>query len=52
MEVLLLSSYQTAPRVGHLEQLLHVAAFRKKKPKLTLYFNPALPKIDEFRGRE
>ena len=54
MEVSLLSSYQASPRIGHLEQLLHIVAFLKKKPKLTLYFDPALPKIDEsmFDGND
>ena len=35
-EISLLSSYQAAPRVGHLEQLLHILAFLKKKPKLPI----------------
>ena len=47
MEVSLLSSYQAAPRFGHLEQLLHIVAFLRKKPKLKLYFDPSLPRIDE-----
>ena len=38
MEVSLLSGYQASPRIGHLEQLLHIVALLKKKPKLTLYF--------------
>ena len=46
-EVSLLSSYQGAPRMGHLEQLLHILAFLKKKPKLTLYFVPSDAIIDE-----
>ena len=45
-EVSLLSSYQASPRASHLEQLLHIFAFLKKKPKLTLYFDPEEPKID------
>ena len=54
MEISLLSSYQAAPRLGHLEQLLHVVAYLKKKPKLTLYFDPSLPRIDEsmFEGND
>jgi hypothetical protein len=31
---------------GHLEQLLHIFAFLKKHPKVTLYMSPELPKID------
>ena len=46
MELSLLSSYQAAPRLGHLEQLLYIVAFLRKKPKLTLYFDPSLPRID------
>ena len=46
-ETSILSQYQAAPRKGHLEQLLHIFAFLKKKPKLTLYFDPSDPIIDE-----
>ena len=51
-EVSLLSSYQASPRRGHLEQLIHIFAFLKRKPKLTLYFDPSEPKIDpdSFNG--
>ena len=48
-EVSLLSSYQAAPREGHLEQLLRIVAFLKRKPKLTLYFDPKEAKLDEHR---
>ena len=43
----LLSQYQAAPREGHLVQALHIFAFLKRKPKLTLYFDPATPEIDD-----
>lgn len=46
-EVSLLSSYQASPRQGHLEQAVHICMFLKKKPKLTLYFDPTLPKLDQ-----
>ena len=46
-EVSLLSQYQAAPREGHLVQALHIFAFLKRKPKLTLYFDPATPQIDD-----
>ena len=51
-EISLLSSYQAAPREGHLEQLLRIVAFLKRKPKLTLYFDPAQANVDEnmFNG--
>ena len=46
-EIALLSSHQAAPREGHLDQLLYIVAFLKKKPKLTLYFDPSWAIIDE-----
>lgn len=45
-EVSILSQYQAMPREGHLEQLLHIFAYMKNKPKVTLYMDPALPNID------
>ena len=47
VEVSLLSSYQASPRLGHLEQALHIVAYIRRKPKLTLYFDPDYPIIDE-----
>ena len=46
LEVALLSQYQANPKEGHLEQLLHIFAFLKKHPKITLYLSPELPRID------
>jgi Reverse transcriptase (RNA-dependent DNA polymerase) len=50
-EVSLLSQYQASPREGHLVQLLHIFAFLRTHPKLTLYMSPELPNIDygDFR---
>ena len=45
-ELSMLSSYQAAPRQGHLEQIYHIFAYLKKKPKLTLYFYPQEPDIN------
>ena len=45
-ELSMLSSYQASPRQGHLEQIYHIFAYLKKKPKLTLYFDPQEPDID------
>ena len=45
-EVLVLSSYQAAPHDGHLQHILHIFAFLKKNPKLTLYFDPSPAVID------
>ena len=47
MELSLLSVYQASPRQGHLQQLLRIFAYLKKKPKLSLYFDLTLPQIDE-----
>ena len=47
-EVSLFSNYQAVPRMGHLEQLLHILVFLKKRPKLTLYFDPSDAIIDEL----
>jgi Reverse transcriptase (RNA-dependent DNA polymerase) len=51
LEVSLLSQYQASPREGHLVQVLHIFAFLKKHPKLTLYMSPESPRIDygDFR---
>ena len=43
LEVELLSQYQASPREGHLEQLMHILAFLRRHPKLTLYLSPKLP---------
>jgi hypothetical protein len=45
-ELSILSQYQAAPRTGHMHQLLHIFAYIKKKPKLTMYFDPRLPNLD------
>ena len=52
-EVSVLSSYQAAPRDGHLQQILHIFYFLKKKLKLTLYFDPSPTVIylTSFTGR-
>ena len=51
LEVSLLSQYQANPREGHLEQLLHIFAFLRKHPKITLYMSPESPRIEygDFR---
>jgi hypothetical protein len=45
-EVSLLSQYMANPREGHMEQLLHIIAFLRQRPKLTLYLSPELPNMD------
>jgi hypothetical protein len=42
----MLSTYQASPHEGHLEQLINIFAFLKKKPKLTLYFDATIPRLD------
>ena len=46
-EVAILSAYQASPREGHLRQLLHIFAYLKRNPKLSLYFDPQLPNIPD-----
>ena len=45
-EKFLMSQYQPSPRDVHLEQVLHIFSFLKKKSKLTLYIDPSLPSMD------
>ena len=49
MEVSMLSSHLALPREGHLQQVYHIFAFLKNKPKRTLAFDPQHPDIDESR---
>ena len=46
-ELLLLFTYQVSPREDHLHKLLRIVAFLKRKPTLTLYFDPTLPQLDK-----
>jgi len=45
-EVSILSQYQAQPREGHLQQLLRIFAYWKSSPKVSLYFDPRLPRHD------
>ena len=45
-ETSFMSQYQASPRDGQLEQVLHIFSFLKKKPKLKLYMDPSLPRMD------
>ena len=49
LETSLLSSYLAMPRVGHLEQALHIFGYLKQHLKRKLAFDPAHPDIDENR---
>ena len=46
LDVSLLSSYQASPRIGHVEQILHIFSLITSNPTLTLYFDPTIPSID------
>lgn len=46
-ELSMLSSYQASPREGHLEHIINIFSYIKKNIKLTLYFDPAPPRIDQ-----
>ena len=39
-EVSVLSQFQASPREGHMEEIIHIFGYLKKKPKLQLIFTP------------
>ena len=45
----LMSQFVMAPRVGHLEQVLHIFAYLKKYKKAALRFDDSSPEFDESR---
>ena len=45
-EAFLMSQHQASPRDDHPEQVLHIFSFLKKKPKLSLYMNPSLTRMN------
>ena len=49
LEVSLTSSYITCPYIGHMKALIHMFAFLKSKPKLTIAFDPRHPFTEESR---
>ena len=49
LEVSLISSYITCPYIGHMKVLIHMFAFLKSKPKLTIAFDPRHPFTEESR---
>jgi hypothetical protein len=53
-EVSRLSQYQASPRKGHsFGQVMHIFAFLRKKPKLSICIDPSLPNVDygDFRTK-
>ena len=45
-EVSILSQYQAAPREGKMGEILHIFAFLDGKPIMSLYMDPALPRLN------
>ena len=45
-EVSIFSQYLAAPREGHMEDILSIFAFLDGKPRLTLYMDPAFPRLN------
>ena len=46
LESSLLSTHLASPRIGHLEQVLHIFGYLKDSSKRKLVFDPGHPKID------
>ena len=49
LEVSLLSSHLSLPRVGNLQQVYHIFGYLKRSPRRRLFFDPDHPKISEDR---
>ena len=51
-DVSILSSFQASPNRGHLKQMIHIFSYLCKYPKLKLYFDRSIPRIDHsiFQG--
>ena len=49
LETSLLSTYLTCPRLGHLEQVIHIFGYLRDHAKRKLGSDPGHPKIDETR---
>jgi len=49
LETSLMSTYLASPRVGHLEQVMHMFGYLKEHPKRKLGFDPNHPVIDAGR---
>jgi hypothetical protein len=49
LEVSMLFTHLVLPREGHLQQVYHIVAFLKNKPKRMIAFDPQHPDIDESR---
>jgi hypothetical protein len=47
-----MSTHLAMPRIGHLEELLHIFGYLKQRPKHKLAFDPDHPMIDERRFKQ
>ena len=52
LETSLMSSHLALPRLGHLEQLIHIFGYLKAHPKRKLAFDAAHPNINERRFKK
>ena len=48
----MMSTHLALPRIGHLEQLMHMFGYLKEHPKRKLAFNPTHPDINERMFRK
>ena len=49
LETSLISAHLALPRIGHLEQVMHIFGYMKQNSKKKLAFDPEHPQIDERR---
>ena len=47
LETSLMSTHLAMPRIGHLEQVIHIFGYLKEHPKRRLAFDPQHPRVDE-----
>ena len=47
-----MSTHLAMPRIGHLEQVIHIFGYLKEHPKRKLAFDPSHPVIDEQRFKK
>ena len=52
VEVALLSSHLSLPRLGHLQAVYKIFGYLKQVPKRKLYFDPVSPSISEYRFQQ
>jgi len=52
LETAIMSTHLAMPRIGHLEQVIHIFGYLREHPKRKLVFDPAHPDIDERRFKE